>query len=37
VRLSELITHTFALDEFAAAYATFTDRIDGALKVVVTP
>ena len=37
VRLRELITHSFGLDEFAAAYATFTDRIDGALKVVVTP
>jgi L-iditol 2-dehydrogenase len=37
VRLRELITHTFTLDEFPAAYRTFTERIDGALKVVVQP
>ena len=37
VRLRELITHAFSLDEFAAAYSTFTERIDGALKVVVSP
>jgi L-iditol 2-dehydrogenase len=37
IRLRELITHRFALDDFAEAYATFTERRDGALKVVVTP
>ena len=37
VRLAELITHRFSLDEFAEAYATFTERIDGALKVIVPP
>jgi L-iditol 2-dehydrogenase len=37
VRLSELITHSFTLEEFPAAYRTFTERIDGALKVVVQP
>ena len=37
VRLGELITHTFALEAFADAYRTFTQREGGALKVVVTP
>jgi L-iditol 2-dehydrogenase len=37
IRLRELITHRFSLDDFADAYATFTERRDGALKVVVTP
>ena len=37
VRLRELITHSFTLEEFPAAYRTFTERIDGALKVVVQP
>ena len=37
VRLGDLITHTFALEEFAEAYRTFTERIGGALKVVVAP
>jgi L-iditol 2-dehydrogenase len=37
VRLGELITHRFALEDFAEAYATFTERRDGALKVIVRP
>jgi L-iditol 2-dehydrogenase len=37
IRLKELITHRFALEDFAEAYGTFTERRDGALKVVVTP
>jgi L-iditol 2-dehydrogenase len=37
VRLGELITHSYTLEEFPAAYRTFTERIDGALKVVVQP
>jgi L-iditol 2-dehydrogenase len=37
IRLRELITHTFGLEEFAVAYDTFTQRRDGALKVVVVP
>jgi L-iditol 2-dehydrogenase len=37
IRLKELITHRFALEDFAEAYRTFTERRDGALKVVVTP
>jgi L-iditol 2-dehydrogenase len=37
IRLKELITHRFALEDFAEAYATFTQRRDGALKVIVLP
>jgi L-iditol 2-dehydrogenase len=37
IRLAELITHRFALEDFADAYETFTERRDGALKVIVRP
>jgi L-iditol 2-dehydrogenase len=37
IRLSELITHRYALDDFADAYRTFTERVDGALKVILRP
>lgn len=37
IRLRELITHRFGLEDFAKAYATFTERRDGALKVIVRP
>jgi L-iditol 2-dehydrogenase len=37
IRVKELITHRFALEDFADAYATFTERRDGALKVIVRP
>jgi L-iditol 2-dehydrogenase len=37
VRLGELITHRFALDDFREAYDTFVERRDGALKVIVRP
>jgi L-iditol 2-dehydrogenase len=37
IRLRELITHRFSLGDFADAYATFNERRDGALKVVVRP
>jgi L-iditol 2-dehydrogenase len=37
IRLAELVTHRFALEDFADAYATFTERRDGALKVMVRP
>lgn len=37
IRLGELITHRYALEDFAEAYTTFTERTDGALKVIVHP
>jgi L-iditol 2-dehydrogenase len=37
IRLAALITHRFALEDFAEAYATFTERRAGALKVIVRP
>ena len=37
IRLGELITHRFSLEEFRAAYETFTERREGALKVIVRP
>jgi len=37
IRVNELHTHTFPLAEFAAALATFNERRDGAIKVIVEP
>ena len=37
MRVNELHTHTFPLDEFATALDTFNERREGALKVIVEP
>lgn len=37
IRVKELHTHTFALDDFAEALTTFNERRDGALKVIIEP
>lgn len=37
IRVSELHTHTFKLDEFQTALDTFNERRDGALKVIIEP
>jgi L-iditol 2-dehydrogenase len=37
MRVREMITHRFALADYAEALATFNDRGSGAIKIVVTP
>ena len=37
IRVNELHTHTFSLDDFALALDTFNERREGALKVIVEP
>ena len=37
MRVNELHTHTFPLDEFQTAIDTFNERRDGALKVIIEP
>lgn len=37
IRVNELHTHTFPLDEFEIALDTFNERRDGALKVIIEP
>jgi L-iditol 2-dehydrogenase len=37
IDIKPMITHTFPLDQFAEAYKVFTERLDGAVKVIVKP
>ena len=37
IALRELVTHRFSLEDYAEAYRVFTERVDGALKVIVRP
>jgi len=37
VNLKSLVSHSFSLDEISEAFRTFTERIGGAVKVVVNP
>ena len=37
VDLTPLLTHTFALDDIAAAYDLFAERLDGVMKVAIRP
>jgi threonine dehydrogenase-like Zn-dependent dehydrogenase len=37
IALRRLITHRFALEDSGEAYRVFTERVDGALKVIVRP
>jgi alcohol dehydrogenase len=37
VDLTPLLTHSFALDDIGEAYALFSERRDGVLKVAIRP
>jgi L-iditol 2-dehydrogenase len=37
IRARELVTHHFDLEDFPQAYATFVERREGALKVIIRP
>ena len=37
MRVRELVTHRFALADYADALATFNDRASGAIKIIVAP
>ena len=37
MRVRELVTHRFALADYAQALATFNDRTSGAIKIIVAP
>ena len=37
MRVREIITHHFALSDFAEALATFQDRSSGAIKIIIRP
>ena len=37
MRVREMVTHRFALADYAQALATFNDRSSGAIKIIVNP
>lgn len=37
IKVKDLVSHTFPLVEFEQAYKTYTQRLDGAMKVVILP
>ena len=37
VDLSPLITHRFRLEEIGEAYRVFGERLDGVMKIAITP
>ncbi len=37
IKVKDLISHTFPLTQFDQAYKVYTQRLDGAMKVVVLP
>jgi L-iditol 2-dehydrogenase len=37
MRVREMVTHRFALADYAEALATFNDRSSGAIKILVNP
>ncbi len=37
VDLSPLITHRFPLEEIGEAFRIFSERVDGVMKIAVTP
>ncbi len=37
IDVRSLTTHRFSLERFAEAWATFTERRDGAIRVMLTP
>jgi L-iditol 2-dehydrogenase len=37
IRAGDLVTHRFPLENFEEALATFNERRDGAMKVIVEP
>jgi L-iditol 2-dehydrogenase len=37
MRVGELITHRFALADYAEALALFDDRTSGAIKIIINP
>jgi L-iditol 2-dehydrogenase len=37
MRVREMVTHHFALTDYADALGTFNDRSSGAIKIIVAP